>query len=353
MPEMYKIDMKYYLYLPQSNALVNKRIQNILMFIAFMSIGLVLLWLVYRDQDLSEILRKMKDIRWGWFIPALSIAMLSHISRAIRWNLLLESMGNYKPRFLNTFFAVMSMYFVNLAIPRLGEVTRSGIVSRYDKLPFSKVLGTMVTERATDMLVLLIFTLIVVLTKGSEVTSFIMENPGFKENLNFLFSPLFWVGFILIAITGLFLLYYIAKGKLDNYKVFKKTGNFLRNFISGLKAVAYIKHRWKYIAHSLFIFVAYFFMLYACFPAFEGLSQVSPMAVLTIFVAGSFGMVAPAPNGMGAWHFMTIQTMIVFGVLEADAKVFALVVHSLQMIMLVFFGLISVIGLPLINRNRL
>jgi uncharacterized protein (TIRG00374 family) len=295
----------------------------------------------------------MEDIRWGWFIPALSIAMLSHISRAMRWNLLLESMGNYKPRFLNTFFAVMSMYFVNLAIPRLGEVTRSGIVSRYDKLPFSKVLGTMVTERATDMLVLILFTLTVIVTKGSEVSNFILENPGFRENVSFLFSPVFWIGFIILAIAGLYFLYYVAKGKLDKYKVFKKTGDFLRNFIDGLKAVAYIKHRWKYIAHSLFIFVAYFFMLYACFPAFDSLSQLDPLAALTIFVAGSFGMVAPAPNGMGAWHFMTIQSMIIFGVVEADAKVFALVVHSLQTIMLVVMGLISVIGLPLINRNRL
>ncbi|MFW5767332.1 MAG: lysylphosphatidylglycerol synthase transmembrane domain-containing protein [Bacteroidota bacterium] len=353
MAEMYKIDLKYYLYLPQSNFEVNKRIQNILKFFVFLGIGAVLLWLVYKDQDIGDLFARMRNIRWIWFVPALAIALLSHVSRAMRWNLLLESMGNYKPRLSNTFFAVMTMYFVNLAIPRLGEVTRSGIVSRYDKLPFSKVLGTMVTERATDIIMLLLITIVVMITKGSEVTNFIMNNPGFKENLHFLFSPVFWIIFVLVSLAVLFLLYSVAKGKLDNYKVFKKTGNFLRNFFSGIKAVLRLRNPWKYIGHSLFIFLAYFLMLYLCFPAFDGMENIDIFAALTIFAAGSFGMVAPAPNGMGAWHFMTIQTLLIFGVLEADAKLFALVVHGLQTIMLVVVGLISVIGLPLINRNRL
>jgi glycosyltransferase 2 family protein len=335
------------------NIKMNKKISNTLKFLLFISIGIVLFWLVYKDQDFVALFHKMKGIKWAWFIPAMIIALFSHIFRAMRWNQLLESMGNYKPRLLNTFFAVMSMYFVNLAIPRLGEVTRSGIVSKYDKLPFSKVLGTMVTERATDFLMLLLLTIVAIIFQGSEITAFIQDNPGFKDNVNFLFSPVFWVVFMLVFIVLIITLYYIAKGRLNKYAIFKKTGDFLRNFYSGIKTITKLKNTWKYILFSVLIFTGYYFMLYMCLPAFDNIPDIGMISMLTVLVAGSYGMIAPAPNGMGAWHFMTIQTMMIFGVLEGDAKLFALVVHSLQTIMLIILGLISVVGLPLINRKQL
>ncbi|MEA3447869.1 MAG: lysylphosphatidylglycerol synthase transmembrane domain-containing protein [Bacteroidota bacterium] len=332
---------------------MNKKIKNTLKFLLFIGIGIVLFWLVYKDQDFAALFHKMKAIKWVWFIPAMLVALLSHIFRAMRWNQLLESMGNYKPRLLNTFFAVLSMYFVNLAIPRLGEITRSGIVSKYDKLPFSKVLGTMVTERGTDFLMLVILTAIALIARGSEMTGFISDNPEFKENVSFLFSPGFWILFVLASVVILISLYYIAKGRLDKYKIFKKTGDFIRNFFSGIKTITRLKHTWRYVLLSVLIFVAYYFMLYLCLPAFDDIPSMQMLSILVVFVAGSFGMVAPSPNGMGAWHFMTIQTMMIFGVLEGDAKLFALVVHSIQTIMLIVLGLISVVGLPIINRKQL
>ncbi|MGM0649526.1 MAG: lysylphosphatidylglycerol synthase transmembrane domain-containing protein [Bacteroidota bacterium] len=332
---------------------MNKKLSNILKFIVFIAIGIFLFWLVYKDQDFGEFFDKMKNINWIWFVPAMLVALLSHILRALRWNQLLQSMGNYNPRFLNTFFAVMSMYFVNLAIPRLGEVTRSGIVSKYDKLPFSKVLGTMVTERGTDFLMLIILTAIALIARGSEITGFIMDNPEFKENVSFLFSPVFWIIFILASVVILIAMYHIAKGRLDKYSLFRKTGDFIRNFVSGIKTITRLKHTWRYVFLSIMIFVAYYFMLYLCLPAFDNISSIHMLSMLVVFVAGSFGMVAPSPNGMGAWHFMTIQTLIIFGVMEGDARLFALVVHSLQTFMLIVLGLISVIGLPLINRKQL
>lgn len=332
---------------------MNKQIKNSLKFMLFAGVGAVLLWLVYRDQDFGELFNKMAEIRWEWFVLAMLVMLAAHISRAMRWNLLLESVATKKPRFINTFFAVLVMYFVNLAIPRLGEVTRSGVVSRYDKIPFSKVLGTMVTERAMDMLLLVLLTIVVFFVQGSVVGDFIGDNPEFKTQLGFLLKWKFWLAFSAFSLIMLGLVILIAKGAFDKYRVFAKTGEFIRSFVHGIKSILYLKRPIAFIAHSIFIYVMYFSMLWICFPAFPGIESLSGLAALTIFVAGSYGMVAPAPNGMGAWHFMTIQTMIIYGIPESDAKLFALIVHGLQMILIVIAGLIATIGLPLVNKERL
>ena len=332
---------------------MSKQIKNILKFVFFAGIGAVMLWLVYRDQDFGELLQKMSEIQWEWLVLAAFVMMAAHVSRALRWNLLLESVSTKKPRFINTFFAVLIMYFVNLAVPRLGEVTRSGIVSRYGKIPFSKVLGTMVTERAMDMLLLIILTIIVFILQGSVVGDFIGGNPEFKAQLGFLLKWQFWLAFTAFGLVMLSLLVLVAKGTFDKYRIFAKTGEFIRSFLHGIKSIFYLKRPFAFIGHSIFIYVMYFSMLWICFPAFPGIESLGGLAALTIFVAGSYGMVAPAPNGMGAWHFMTIQTMIIYGIPESDAKLFALIVHGLQMIILVIAGLIATIGLPLVNRERL
>lgn len=332
---------------------MSKKIKNVLKFLLFIGVGVVLFWLVYKDQDFSELFGKIADIRWWWFVPAIIIMMASHVSRAMRWNLLLSSVGDNKPRFINTFFAVMTMYFVNMALPRVGEVTRSGIVARYDKVPFSKVLGTMVTERAMDVLLLLILTVVVIFSQGHVVREFIFNNPDVKDSMGFLLTPMFWMLFALVSVFGLIFIILLAKGKFDRWKVFAKLGEFVRSFLMGIKSVFKLKNPWAFIGHSVFIYLMYFGMLWICFYAFPGLEHLNVMAALTIFVAGSYGMVAPAPNGMGAWHFMTIQTMLIFGVLEGDARLFALVVHGIQMVMLIIFGVISLIGLPIVNRDRM
>ncbi len=332
---------------------MNKKLSNIIKFLLFISIGGLLFYFVYRGSDFKAIFSKMSDIRWGWFGLAVVVMMLSHISRAIRWNLLLESTGDYKPRFLNTFFAVMNMYLVNMLLPRVGEVTRSGVVSRYDKIPLSKVLGTMITERAVDMLMLLIFALTAFIFQGSVIAQFLKENPETKNTLAFLFNPWFWVILVLIIVGGIVFLILLAKGKFDKIKFLSKIGKFVRSFVEGLLSIFKLKRPWAFIGHSIFIFVMYFTMLWLCFPAFSGIRDLSGMAALTIFVAGSLGMVAPAPNGVGAWHFMTIQTMLIYGVARGDAETFALVVHGIQMIMLIIIGGIATLGIPVINRKHL
>lgn len=292
----------------------------------------------------------MKEVNYFWFIIMLAIGLLSHISRTMRWQMLLESDGS-KTRFLNTLLAVMNGYFANLALPRLGEVTRCAIVSKYDKQNFSKVLGTMVSERLVDILMLLILTVLAFILQTSEINEFITKNPNLGQKLDFVFSWPVIVLAICLGAAGLFLVIYIAKGKLDKYKLFKKLSDFIKSFWLGLVSLKNVKHPLLFIFHSVFIWSMYFLMLYVCFFAFEGFGELGILAALTLFVAGSFGMVAPAPNGIGAYHFMIINTLVIYGISEPRAASFALIVHGFQTVVLVVCGIASFIIVPLINRN--
>jgi hypothetical protein len=297
------------------------------------------------------LIKKLPDLNYAWFILMIFMGLLSHISRTLRWQQLLESNGE-KTRFSNTFLAVMNGYFANIAIPRLGEVTRCAVVSKYDKINFSKVLGTMVSERLVDVVMLLIFTVAAVFLQSSEITKFLSQNPDFGTKLDMVLSFPVIAGLVIIAATGVYFTIKIAKGKYNHINIFSKISVFINNFWQGIISLKNLKRPGIFIFHSFFIWIMYFLMLYVCFFAFDGFEKLNIFAALTLFVAGSFGMVAPAPNGMGAYHFMIIQTLIIYGIPQNDAAGFALIVHSLQTLLLIFMGLISFFLIPIINKSR-
>ncbi|MFQ6946458.1 MAG: lysylphosphatidylglycerol synthase transmembrane domain-containing protein [Odoribacter splanchnicus] len=147
-------------------------VKNTIKFFLFLAVSAFLFWLVYRDQNWDELLTVLKeDVNYFWIGVACVMGIASHVSRALRWQLLTASMG-YRISFGNSFMGVMIGYFANLAIPRMGEFTRCGVVSKYEEVPFSKLLGTVVTERVIDMMILLFLTLIVVITQFKQVGIF-------------------------------------------------------------------------------------------------------------------------------------------------------------------------------------
>jgi len=280
-----------------------------------------------------------------------AIGILSHISRTLRWQMLLESDGE-KTRFMNTFFAVMNGYFANIAVPRLGEVTRCAVVSKYDKVNFSKVLGTMVTERVIDVIMLVIITTVAVLLQSGEINEFLSNNPDFGKKLEFIISLPFILGVLFIGIISIIFIVRIAKGKYNHIKFIKKFSVFINNFWIGIISLKNVKRPLIFILHSIFIWTMYFLMMYVCFFAFDGFESLTIVSALMLFVAGSFGMVAPAPNGIGAYHFMIIQALMIYGISQNDAASFAFIVHTLQTSGLIILGVISFVFIPIINKNR-
>lgn len=320
---------------------------KILKFLSFFLLGIFIFWMVYKDQDISRIKSILtNDVNYFWIVISLLLGLVSHISRTIRWNLMIEPLG-HKPRMLNTFLAVMVGYLMNLALPRMGEISRCGVIARYEKIPFTKLVGTVVLERLIDVLMLLILLLAVVITQFGQVLEFLNNNPEVNQKLHkVIYSPVLIGGLILFL-----LIVWLSRHKIRGSSLTKKVMGFVGQFIEGFRSIRNIRNKGAFVFHSVFIWVLYYLMFYCVFFAFGFTSHLSPLAGLTVFVLGSFGMVAPVQGGIGAWHFMVIEGLALYGVDRADGKVFALLAHGSTTIMLIVLGLIGLLVLPFVNER--
>ncbi|WP_372753790.1 lysylphosphatidylglycerol synthase transmembrane domain-containing protein [Labilibaculum sp.] len=331
---------------------MKKNLINIIKFLIFFSISSFLFWYVYRGQNTTEILFTLKnEVNYYWIFLSLFCGLLSHISRTIRWNMLIESLGK-KPRTINTFLAVMVGYFANLALPRMGEISRCGLISKYENISFTKLVGTVVLERVLDIMMLIVFLLIALSTQFSVISHFFSNNPEVSTKLSKIFAStntLYVVATILIAI-------WFLRKKFKNTSIFIKIDQTISNFMAGFRAIKALDHKIYFILHTVFIWIMYYLMTYICFFSFGFTSNLPAIAGLTVFVMGAFGMVAPVQGGIGAWHFMVIGTLLVYlpevSNIENMSKSFALVVHGSQTAMIIILGSLSVIALPIANRKQ-
>ncbi|WP_159518391.1 lysylphosphatidylglycerol synthase transmembrane domain-containing protein [Sunxiuqinia indica] len=327
---------------------MKQKIVKTLKFLAFLALGILLFWLVYKDQDVDRLKSVLKnDVNYWWVWLSLFFGLLSHISRTMRWNLMIEPLGK-KPRLLNTFLAVMVGYLMNLVFPRMGEISRCGVLARYEKMSFTQLIGTVVVERIIDVIMLLILTFIVIVGQFGQVIQFLENNPDVKEKLNSVaLSP--WA---VLSVISVIIVLYLMRNKLLRSSLFEKVRGILIKFAEGVKSIKAMRNKWAFIAHSIFIWGMYYLMLYVVFFSFDFTSHLSMIAGLTTFVLGSYGMVAPVQGGIGAWHFMVVQALMVYGIDKADGMVFALLAHTSMTAMMIIVGLISLLVLPFINRTK-
>ncbi len=327
---------------------MKQKLLKLLKVLAFFVLGMFIFWLVYKDQDLERIESILKnDVNYLWIWVSLFLGLISHVSRTLRWVIMIEPLG-HRPRVLNTFLAVMVGYLMNLVIPRMGEISRCGVLARYEKLSFTKLVGTVVTERIIDVIMMLLMTAIVIGTQFGQLLTFLENNPNVKEKLESItLSP---VG--ILTILAIAVVIFLLRRKIKNSSFYHKIKEILQKFGEGLRTIRNMKHKWAFIFHTLVIWVMYYLMLYVVFFAFEFTANLSAMAALTTFVLGSYGMVAPVQGGIGAWHFMVIQALIVYGVDKSDGVVFAFLAHSSMTGMMIVVGLISLLILPFINRRN-
>jgi len=318
-----------------------------LKFISFFLLGIFIFWMVYKDQDIKRIKSILtNDVNYFWIAVSIFLGLLSHVSRTIRWNQMIEPLGR-KPRLLNTFLAVMVGYLMNLVLPRMGEISRCGVLARYEKISFTKLVGTVVLERLIDVLMLLLLLVVLIFTQFGQVLEFLSNNPEVKEKLDkVIYSPVLIGGLLFFA-----LIIWLSRHKIRGSSLMKKVTDLVAQFVEGFRSIVKMKNKGLFIFHSFFIWLMYYLMLYCVFFAFGFTSHLAPLAGLTVFVLGSFGMVAPVQGGIGAWHFMVIEGLALYGIDRTDGKVFALLAHGSTTIMLIVLGLIGLLVLPFVNER--
>lgn len=288
----------------------------------------------------------------GWIVLAIIVSVLAHVSRAVRWNMLIEPLG-YKPRVVNTFWAVCAGYFANLAIPRLGEITRCGTLSKAEEIPFNELLGTVIVERIMDVLVLLIGLLLVAAMQFDVIGGFLTEtilHPLAAKFQN-IAGSMIWIIALVVLVGGYFIWKLISK--TEKFKgIAIKINNLIKGVIDGIKSVKNLKNIPLFIFHTLWIWSMYFFASYLVFFALDSTSHLSWQIGFVVLVIGGLGMTAPVQGGIGAYHWIVSHGLMLYGISETDGIVFATLVHGYQTLLLIVLGAIGFLILMMAAKKK-
>lgn len=348
---------------------MKKKLVTLVRVMIFFGIGFAILYLLYRNQNaafleqcrldgtpadqcslLDKIWQDFRNTHFIWIFIMLIAFMVSNISRAIRWNMLIRPLG-YQPRLVNSFLIVMLGYFANLGLPRLGEVLRAGALAKYEKIPAEKVMGTVVADRAFDLIALALFIAAAFFLEFDLLWGWLKVNAFAGESNSSPFqNPILWAvgGLIVLSL----LLIGIFRQRILQTVFVQKIIRLLRGFAEGILTVRKLERPGWFVFHSLFIWLMYYLMAYLCFFAFEPTQNLSPVAGLMVFVFGAFGIVIPSPGGMGTYHALVIAALSLYGISKFDAFSFANIIYfSIQIFANVLFGMIALLFLPVINRH--
>ncbi|MCW5514941.1 lysylphosphatidylglycerol synthase transmembrane domain-containing protein [Muriicola sp. Z0-33] len=321
---------------------MNRKIKKTLKLILPIALGVFLVWYLYistTPDQRTEILQYIKEANPYWVALSIFIGVLSHVSRAIRWNYLLEPLG-YTPRTTNNVLIILTAYLTNLGVPRSGEILRATALTTYENVPFEKGIGTIVTERIVDLIMLFIIILIALLLQTELIMEFIDE-----MGLGIISGAVV----LIVGILGLFVSIWLIRKSTS--KIAIKIKLFLRSLLEGILSIFRMKKKWPFIFHTLFIWGAYIGMFWVIkFTVLETV-DLSFGAMLVAFVGGAFAM-ATTNGGFLAFPIAVSKSLEIFGVSVVSGNAFGWIMWIAQTLMVVVFGAISFLLLPLLNRNR-
>ena len=307
----------------------------------------ILVW-VYRDFNFQRVWEVLcHGMNYGWMLFSLVFGVSACVFRGLRWKLALEPLGEF-PKTSNCIDAIFVSYASSLVIPRVGEVLRCGILSKYDGVSFSKSLGTVVSERMVDTLCVGCIVGLTLLVNLPAFTSFFSETG---TNIAHYVGVLTSGHFYLIMLCGLaffILLFFLVR----NVALFAKLKGILTNVWQGMIALKDVRNIPLYIIYTLGIWLSYFLEFYVAFHAFQFSADLGVMTALTMFVVGTLAVLVPTPNGAGPWHFAIMTMMMLYGVGKEDAGIFALLVHGIQTFLLILLGIYGLSALPFTNKNK-
>ena len=309
--------------------------------------GFLLLWWLFREMDLTEIWNVIRHgVRYDIILFSLLFGLFANIVRGLRWGLLIETLGVRFKR-SNAINAVLGNYAVNLVLPRVGEVWRCGIVAKYDKISFSKLLGTLLIDRVSDTIMVGTITLFIFIFNIDFFFSFFAKNPALLEGFHAMLNSI-WIYALAI---GLVILVWFVFKYMSHFTLVRKAKDLLLNVWAGMKSIWLMDKKWLFLVQTLLIWSGYFCYFYITFYAFDFTRELGIGVGLIAFTMSSIGVAVPVQGGIGPWHFMVIATLVCFGVNENDAAAFALVVHTVQTVWTGLCGLAGIVALPLTNKT--
>jgi uncharacterized protein (TIRG00374 family) len=318
------------------------KISNIILKILMpLALGGAILYWMYRGEDWQTIVHVATDeMNWTWMLLSFPFGILAQAFRGWRWRQTLEPVGE-KPRTSVSVHSIFLSYAVSLLIPRVGEFTRCGVLKRYDNISFPKALGTVVTERAIDSLLVMGITVMVLLLEMSTFGTFFQKTGTSIQGILQKFSL---TGYLVVAVcvAAILILLHFLLRKLSIYNKVRAT---LRGIWQGVISLKDVRNIPLFVFFTLGIWLSYFLHYYLTFFCFDFTADLGLGCALVTFIVGSIAVIVPTPNGAGPWHFAVKTMLILYGVADEQALYFVLIVHTIQTMLVVLLGVYAWLAL--------
>ena len=308
------------------------------------ALGVFLIWYSvskFSPSDIQSIKTSFKTANYWWVVLSLFFGILSHLSRAYRWQFLLEPLG-YKPRFANSVMEVLIAYLLNLFIPRSGEIARAATIKKYENIPFEKAIGTIVAERVADVIMLFSITGIAFFLQTELMGSYLFKED---EESSIYLKIAFLVLFPLLGIATYYFL------KKSTHPLIVKIFTFITGLIDGIKSIITMKKKWAFIFHTVFIWLMYLLMFYTVTFALPETTNLPFAAIIVAFVVGGFSM-ALTNGGLGTYPVFVASALILYNIEDNPARAFGWIMWTAQTLMVIVFGGLSFLLIPIYNRLR-
>ncbi|WP_370175995.1 lysylphosphatidylglycerol synthase transmembrane domain-containing protein [Leeuwenhoekiella palythoae] len=290
-------------------------------------------------QERAILWNNIKDAPPVYIAVSLMFGVLSHLSRAYRWQYLLQPMG-YHPKLSNRFMAVMAAYLANLGIPRSGELLRGALLTTYEDVPFEKAFGTIISERIADFLMLLLVVGIAIVLQTDTLLGYLQE-----QNINPLYTVLFLAAGVLLIALGFKIIQRAKTGILAKLK------DFMAGLVEGMKSILKMRNKWAFIGHTFFIWIMYILMFWVIKFTIPEISYASTGIILAAFVIGSFA-ISVTNGGIGVYPISIGALFIFFGFSKEGGEAFGWIVWGSQTLLVLVLGALSFLLLPILNRKK-
>ena len=334
---------------------MKKYIFTAIKFLLFLALGAFLTWLAVRgltEEDKVQIKKSISEANYLWIGLSMDVGILAHVSRAVRWKMLLAPLGFF-PKLSNAFYAVMIGYLANLAGLRLGEVLRPGILKRYEKIPLTQSFGTVIVERVIDMFILFILFIVSAWLEYERMHAYFSENilNPLKVKLHTASENKLMLLVLIALCLGILAVFFTFRKKIFQNPLIQKIRKLVLSFWEGIRSVAQVKNPLLFIFHSLFIWAMYLLSVYVCVFAFDETKNMTLADCLVITTVGSLGVIA-TPGGIGAYQWIVLQIMLLWGYSTAMGVAFGWVVWLAQTVVVLLVGLLSFGLLALNNKEK-
>ena len=308
----------------------------------------------FKDLNLESIWNSLKKVELKWLAIVLVVSLLNHIFRAIRWKLMLHALG-YQVGLMSSFTNLMFGYFVNNAIPRGGEFSRCISMKKTDNVPFNVSFGTVLIERLVDTICLVLLIGLTLFTQYDELGGFWMDKIWMPIRNSFGKGGVIkeYKVFIIAGLAVVAILFKVFEKKIEATGINNKIDDFSNEMWDGIKALIKMKDLPMFIVYTILIWVGYYFMTQLWFYALPEFAHLGWKAALVIMVVGTIGRSVPVPGGgMGAYHTLVAQALLVYGLTLEQGTVMAVLIHETQLIYVLVVGGISFLPILIAKRKE-